>query len=102
MSLRLESQVKEVQRLHALFETENDISRVLKEILAPGLDSARTVLDGSRHLLDKLRLDTRGKRRLFLRNAKFVHIMDDLNKCMAEADAALGTVRGSTTIALLQ
>lgn len=102
ISLRVESQFKEVQRLRALLETENDTSRVLKEMLAPGLNGAHTALNGSLQLLNRICLGTESKRRLFLRNAKFVRIMDDLNKCTAEADVVLGTVRGSTTIALLQ
>jgi hypothetical protein len=53
-------------------------------------------------LLHQIRCGTGDKRGRFLTSAKFVYSVDDLKKCIAEADDALCIVRGSTTGALLQ
>lgn len=102
MSRRLESKIAEVQHLQNLLRIENEISEVLKEMLAPSVKRAGAVLKESENLLLQIRRGTGDKRGRFLTSAKFVYLADDLKKCIGEADEVLGIVRGATTGALLQ
>ena len=102
MSRRLESHIDEVQQLQNLLKTENEISGVLKEMLAPGVQRASAKLKESESLLLKIRRDTADERGRLRSRAKFVYLADHLKKCMEEADDVLAIVRGATTGALVQ
>jgi hypothetical protein len=102
MSRRLESRIDEVRHFQNLLKIENEISGVLKEMLAPGVLRASANLKDSESLLRKIRRDTGDERGRLRSSAKFVYLADHLKKCIEEADDVLGIVRGATTGALLQ